>query len=561
MSERKWWQEKVAYQIWPKSFYDTNGDGIGDLQGIIAKLDYLKELGVDIIWISPCYPSPMADQGYDIADYRDIHPDFGTMADMDELLAEAKKRDMYIILDLVANHCSDEHEWFKKACQDPDGEYGKYFYITDTPKDGSLPNNWRSIFGGSVWEPLPGHPEKMYLHTYVPKQPDLNWENPKVRQELYDMINWWLDKGVAGFRLDAIINIKKTSIDKSYPSDRPDGLCNIRATMLAEAVGIDDFLQELKRETFAKHDAFTVGEVFTSRPDALQAFIGENGHFSTMFDFDELEYKTWRDVGYDAAAEYLWGEEYKQVVFHKQKQLEGVGYVANILENHDRPRAATHFLPKGNTSIAAKKLIGAQNFMLRGIPFIYQGQEIGMVNTVIDSMDMVDDCQTKDNYKVCLSEGYTPEAALAKAAVFSRDNARTPVQWSAEENAGFTTGTPWMKVNPTYKEINVADQENDPDSVLNWYRSLTALRHDPKYKEAICFGDLIPYKEEQLNLMSYYRKTPEQTLLVVSNYQPEPQDVELPGEAKAILLNNLKAYDLEGNILHMKGFQFVMLEL
>ena len=258
MLEKKWWHEKAAYQIYPKSFYDTNGDGIGDLKGVISKLDYLKDLGIDIIWLSPIYCSPLADQGYDISDYYDIDPRFGTMEDMDELLKEAKSRNMYIVMDLVVNHCSDEHEWFKKACEDPDGEYGKYFYIADA-KDYKLPNNWRSYFGGPVWDLLPGHTDKYYMHVFHKKQPNLNWENPKLREEIYKMINWWLDRGVAGFRIDAIMNIKKPNIYTSYPADRDDGLASID-NMLHDAEGIDDFLHEMKTETFEKHQAFTVGK-------------------------------------------------------------------------------------------------------------------------------------------------------------------------------------------------------------------------------------------------------------------------------------------------------------
>ena len=261
---KKWWNEKVAYQIYPKSFYDTNGDGIGDLRGVIEKLDYLKDLGVDIIWLSPCYRSPLADQGYDISDYYDIDPRFGTMADMDELIAEAKKRDMYILMDLVVNHCSDEHEWFKKACEDPDGKYGNFFYLRDK-KEGELPTNWRSYFGGPVWEDLPGT-NKQYLHVFHKKQPDLNWENPEVREEVYKNINWWLDKGLGGFRIDAIINIKKALPMHDYEPDREDGLCSIRK-MLKEAKGIGDFLGEMRDRTFKKYDAFSVGEVFDEKDE------------------------------------------------------------------------------------------------------------------------------------------------------------------------------------------------------------------------------------------------------------------------------------------------------
>lgn len=284
--KKQWWHNKVAYQIYPKSFYDSNEDGIGDIRGIIEKLDYLKDLGIDIIWISPVYPSPLKDQGYDISDYHSIDPRFGTMEDMDELLAETKKRNMYILMDLVINHCSDQHEWFQKALRDPYGKYGKYFYF-EKGHDGKLPTNWRSYFGGPVWEPVPGYDELYYLHVFHKGQPDLNWENPELRQELYKMINWWLDKGIAGFRIDAIINIKKAPSFRDYPVDHPDGLSSI-ANMLNEAKGIGVFLEEMKNAAFKPHEALTIGEVFNMKPEETADFIGDDGHFSSQFEFDHV---------------------------------------------------------------------------------------------------------------------------------------------------------------------------------------------------------------------------------------------------------------------------------
>lgn len=418
---KKWWMGKVAYQIWPKSFADSNGDGIGDLEGIIGKLDYLKELGVDIIWISPVYQSPLVDQGYDISDYYDINSLFGDMDTMDRLLAEAKKRDMYIIMDLVVNHCSDEHEWFRKAMKDPDGEYGKYFYIAEK-KDGKLPCNWRSYFGGSVWEPIPGT-DKYYLHSFHKKQPDLNWENPVVRQEVYKMMNFWLERGVAGFRIDAIINIKKKLPFRDYEPDRADGLCDI-GKMLAEAEGIGTFLEEMKRETFAKYDAFSVGEVFNDKESEIREYIGEDGHFSSKFDFSpELCGKKGRwDLNEDVTAEM-----YKNVIFDSQLRTGEIGFLSNIIENHDEPRGVSRYIPADDLSEQSKKALAAVYFFLRGIPFIYQGQEIGMENCAFPDITAYDDISTKDDYQVCLDAGCTEEKALELAHKFSRDNARTPV--------------------------------------------------------------------------------------------------------------------------------------
>ena len=319
--QKKWWHKKTAYQIYPKSFCDSNGDGIGDLPGIISKLDYLKDLGIDIIWLSPIYCSPLADQGYDISDYYNIDPRFGTMEDMDTLIAEAKKRGMYILMDLVVNHCSDEHEWFKKACEDPDGEYGKYFYIEDCP-DGKLPCNWRSYFGGSVWEPLPGHQGKYYLHMFHKKQPDLNWENPKLRDEIYKMINWWLDKGLAGFRIDAIINIKKALPWQDFPADRADGMCS-PGEMLRHAVGVGEFLGEMRDRTFQPHGAFTVGEVFDEKPEELPDFIGSNGYFSTMFDFNETIFGGSKKGWYDQTP--ITPNDYRSCCFASQKKIGDIG--------------------------------------------------------------------------------------------------------------------------------------------------------------------------------------------------------------------------------------------
>lgn len=558
MLQKKWWHEKAAYQIYPKSFCDSNGDGIGDLKGVISKLDYLKDLGIDIIWLSPIYCSPLADQGYDISDYYNIDPRFGTMDDMDELLKEAKARDMYIIMDLVVNHCSDEHDWFKKACENPDGPYGKYFYI-ETMQNGKFPNNWRSYFGGPVWDKLPGHDDRCYMHVFHKKQPDLNWENPKLRQEVYKMINWWLEKGVAGFRIDAIMNIKKPDVHTCYPADREDGLAHIDH-MLHDAVGIDEFLHELKTETFEKYNAFTVGEVFTDRPDALEAFIGNDGHFSSMFDFSEACFGKNEDGWYKCQT-VVCGDDYKTCAFQTQKRLDDLGFISNIIENHDEPRGVSHYLPASDLNDTSKKMLAAVNIMLRGLPFIYQGQELGMTNVNFTSIDQIDDCSTQDEYQVSLKAGLSPEEALQSVLPFSRDNGRTPFHWDDTKNAGFTTGTPWLMVNPNYVTINAKAQVNQPDSVFSWYKELLALRKNPDYKEVVVYGKLVPYKPEQKNLMAYYRQGTDKTLLVIANYQQAAQDVQLPGAIQKVLMNNLNTLDLEGGTLHMPGYQVVILEM
>lgn len=552
---RKWWHDKVAYQVYPKSFYDSNGDGIGDIPGIISKLDYLADLGIDILWLSPCYQSPLADQGYDISDYYRIDPRFGTMEDMERLIAEAKKRNISILMDLVVNHCSDEHEWFRKACEEPEGKYGKYFYLRDK-KEGELPTNWRSYFGGPVWEDLPGT-DKQYLHVFHKKQPDLNWENPEVREEVYKNINWWLDKGLGGFRIDAIINIKKALPFHDYEPDREDGLCSIHA-MLQEAEGIGAFLTEMRDRTFKKYDAFTVGEVFNEKPDEVPAFIGDDGYFSSMFDFNETIFGCSEKGWYDARP--ITPDDYKKCCFDAQAKVGDVGFLSNIIENHDEPRGVSRYIPEGDCCIESKKMLAALNFMLRGLPFIYQGQELGMENVPIASIDEVDDVSARDEYRVALEAGMSPGEALKVVSRYSRDNARTPMQWTDGANAGFTTGTPWLKVNPNYRSINAAAQVGDADSIYSFYKKMIALRKDPVYKETIVYGTLEPVWAERHNLMAYYRKG-ERTLLVVGNYQRASQEIELPVMYQNVLLNNYKDIVEDRGTIRLQGYQVLVLEM
>ena len=560
--EHKWWHKCVAYQIYPKSFCDTNGDGIGDLPGIIKKLDYLKDLGVDILWLSPIYVSPLADQGYDIASYRDIDPRFGTMEDMDRLLSEAHKRDMRVLMDLVINHCSDEHPWFRKACLAPDSVYGKYFYIEDV-KDGKLPCNWRSYFGGPVWEPLPGHPDKVYLHVFHKKQPDLNWENPELREEVYDMINWWLDRGLDGFRLDAIINIKKALPFKDYPADREDGLSTIH-NMLHEASGVGTFLGEMRDRTFRPHDAFTVGEVFNEKPEELPDFIGENGFFSSMFDFEETVFGQ-SQTGWHENID-ITPDDYKACVFKTQRKVADIGFISNIIENHDEPRGVCRYIPEGDLSETSKKCLATAYFLLKGLPWIYQGQEIGMENLPVSSIDEVDDISSIDNYRVAMESGVPEKDALQMIAKFGRDNARTPFQWDASENAGFTTGAPWLRVNPNYTTINLASQKEDPASVFQYYKDLIALRKSDAYGDVLVYGDLIPYLEEQHNLMAYTRELMQEgekkTVLVLTNFQKEAQNAALPGPVKDVLLYNTPQPPvIFDHTITLEGYQAVVLDI
>ena len=555
--KKEWWQEKVAYQIYPKSFKDTKGNGIGDIKGIIEKLDYLKELGIDIIWISPCFLSPLADQGYDIADYYKIDPRFGSNEDMEELISEAKKRDMYILLDLVVNHCSDEHEWFRKAVADPKGPFAKYFYFEEGV-DGHEPNNWRSYFGGSVWEKVEGTENTYYLHLFHKKQPDLNWENPELREEIYKMINWWLDKGIAGFRIDAILNIKKVFPLRGhdFPVDRDDGRSNC-TRMITEAEGIGDFLGEMRDRCFKPHHAFSVGEVFNETEAQIPEFIGENGYFSSMFDF-RAHSSARSELGwYDAGI--VTPNMYRDACFLTQKLVNPVGFISTIIENHDEPRGVSFYIPKEDLSEKAKKFLATMQMLQRGLPFIYQGQEIGMENVVLTSIREVDDISTLDEYEVCLREGFSEEEALRIVNRYSRDNARTPVQWDSSKNAGFTTGTPWLPLNPNYKKINVAQQEKDPESVLSYYKKLTALRKNPEYKETMVYGDFVPFMADEDRLMAFYRKG-EKTLLILGNYRKEERELELPAPVKKLVLSNAEP-QITGRKITLSGYEATILEV
>ncbi len=552
--EKDWWKGKVAYQIYPKSFKDSNGDGVGDLKGITKKLDYLQNLGIDILWLSPIYKSPFIDQGYDISDYYAIDPIFGTMEDMEELIAEGKKRGISIIMDLVVNHCSSHHEWFQKALSDPDGPYADYFYFIESDKE---PNNWESYFGGSVWEPVPGT-NKYYLHSFHKDQPDLNWQNPVLREEIYKMINWWLDKGIAGFRIDAIINIKKDLEWRSLPSDRDNGLVPVPES-LVNAQPIEPFLQELKERTFAKYNAFTVGEVFNETDEELHFFIGKDGVFSSIFDFKQTmlgqEGKGWFDHALPTA------DELKESIFQAHERADSIGVLSTIIENHDEPRGVSHYIAEGPVNDTSKKALGTIQVLRKGIPFIYQGQEIGMENQVFESVEDFDDIATINGYHVAKEAGLSEEEALAAIAKYSRDNARTPMQWSAEPGLGFSDGSAWLISPKPDVAINVEDQEKDPDSILNYYRKLTALYRHPLYGNTIRFGDMIPAYRDRENIIAFERRG-DKRLLVVSNFQNRQATLELSAPIKTVVLNNTAGLFHEGDqVLELAPYQTVVLEL
>ncbi len=564
---RKWWKEEIAYQIYPRSFYDSNNDGIGDINGIIEKLDYLEELGITLLWICPIFKSPMDDNGYDISDYYDINPEFGTKEDLDRLISEAEKRGIKIILDLVINHTSDEHEWFSKALKNPDSKYRNY-YIFKRGKNGLPPTNWRSHFGGSVWEPVKGETDKegnemYYLHLFSRKQPDLNWENPEVRKELYKMVNYWLEKGIAGFRVDAINSIKKDQRYLDLPVDGVDGLgFNIKYTL--NQPGIEEFLDELADNTFRKYDCVTVAETPLLEYERFPAFIGENGFFSMTFDFNYADLDMIEDGVYfkrqDIETHVL-----KKKIFNSQLVLKKYGWGAPFLENHDQPRSLDKFFG-GKADENAAKLLGNLFIFLQGTPFIYQGQELGMNNFQRKDISDFDDIASKDQYKRALEEGLSEEEALYYVNRRSRDNSRTPFHWDSSSNGGFTgNDRTWIKMSGDHEKINVKLQQGNRNSVLNHYKKIIWLRQKSIYSECLIYGEFIPLEFENNKIIGYLRKNDDYELLCLNNFSDEEETVcvKILGNKKIkdVIVNNYDELDIGNEQIILKGHQSVLLEV
>ncbi|WP_174734252.1 glycoside hydrolase family 13 protein [Mesobacillus harenae] len=505
-----WWKEAVAYQIYPRSFMDSNGDGIGDLQGIISKLDYLKELGIDVIWICPMFSSPNDDNGYDISDYKDILAEFGKMADFDLLLAETHKRGMKLIIDLVINHTSDEHPWFIESREAKDSPK-RDWYIWRDGKDGKEPNNWESIFNGSAWE-YDVKTDQYYLHIFSRKQPDLNWENGEVRRALYEMINWWLDKGIDGFRVDAISHIKKEAGLLDMPN--PDGLKYVPSYGKHMNVkGIHPFLEELRDETFAKYDIMTVGEANGVKVNEADLWVGEkSGKFNMVFQFEHLSL-------WDAEKKDLNLIDLKTVFTNWQKGLENTGWNALFIENHDKARVVSTWGNDEEYWYESATALAAMYFLMQGTPFIYQGQEIGMTNVQFYSIEEYDDVATKNLYRVKREAGVPHEEIMDFIWATSRDNSRTPMQWSAQVNAGFTTGIPWLGVNPNFTEINVENQLSDPSSILHFYKRMIQLK---KQNKIFTYGiyDLILTDHPQI--YAYTRTLENEQVLIMANISADP---------------------------------------
>lgn len=530
-----WWKEAVAYQIYPRSFMDSNGDGIGDIQGIISKLDYVKDLGIDVIWICPVYKSPNDDNGYDISDYQDIMADFGTMADFDELLDETHKRGMKLIIDLVINHTSDEHPWFIESRSSKDNPK-RDWYIWSDGKDGTAPNNWESIFSGPAWQ-LDEATNQYYMHIFSTKQPDLNWENKQVRNELYRMINWWLDKGIDGFRVDAISHIKKLPGFPDLPN--PNGLKYVPSfDGHMNRPGIQAFLQELKEETFAKYDIMTVGEANgVSANDAEEWVSEDQGKFNMVFQFEHLG---------------LWDEEkqeldvvgLKNVLTRWQKGLENMGWNALFIENHDQTRVVSKWGNDKEFWRESATALGTMYFFMQGTPFIYQGQELGMTNVEFQTIEEYNDVATKNLYKEKRSEGISHEAIMENIWSTSRDNSRTPMQWSSAENAGFTTGKPWMGVNPNFAEINVEKQLDDKNSILHFYKKMIELK---KANMVFTYGVYDLLLEEDPQLYVYTRTLGEEKVIVVTNLSSANAVCHVPNEEFRLGALMLANYHVEAH--------------
>ena len=573
--DKKWWQKEVGYQIYPRSFYDSNNDGIGDLNGITAKLDYLKELGITLIWVCPIFKSPMDDNGYDISDYYDVNPEFGTKEDLEKLIAEAEKRGIKVILDLVINHTSDEHEWFLEALKNPESKYRNY-YIFKRGKNGLPPTNWRSHFGGSAWEKVEGEAdengnEMYYLHLFTKKQPDLNWENPEVRKELYKMVNYWLEKGIAGFRVDAINSIKKDENYLDLPVDGADGLAyNVKYTL--NQPGIEEFLSELAKETFKKYNCMTVAETPMLEYERYNDFIGEDGFFSMIFDFSYADLDMTKG-GFYYSLRDIPTIELRDAIFESQLTQEKYGWGAPFFENHDLPRSLNKFFgEKANETNA--KLLANVFFFLRGTPFIYQGQEIGMDNFVRNDISEFDDIASKDQYQRALGEGFSSEEALYFVNKRSRDNSRTPMQWGNSKNAGFSkdeNSKSWIKLTGSQATTNVADQINDKDSIFSHYKKMIDLRQNGKYSDCLTFGDFISVPLENEKIIAYVRKYGNQKVLCISNFSELKQEVKLSEIAKAlgekeitlgeILINNFDKIGKDEKKLNLEGFQSLLVEI
>ena len=534
---RKWWKEAVAYQVYPRSFNDSNNDGIGDLPGVIEKLDYLKDLGIDVIWLSPMYQSPNDDNGYDISDYRAIMDDFGTMEDFDRLLKEVHHKGMRLILDLVVNHTSDEHPWFIESKSSKDNPKREWYIWKDPKEDGSEPNNWESIFNGSAWE-YDELTNQYYFHLFSKKQPDLNWDNSEVRNAVFEMMNWWFDKGIDGFRVDAITHIKKTFEAGDLPL--PEGKSYAPAFDVdMNQPGIQPWLQEMKDKSLSQYDIMTVGEANGVNPDNAKEWVGEEeGKFNMIFQFEHLGLWSTGDSKFDV-------KSYKTILNRWQKSLEDVGWNALFIENHDQPRRVSTWGDDKQYWYESATSHAVTYFLQQGTPFIYQGQEIGMTNYPFDSIETFNDVAVKNEYNIVKAQGGDVNALLNKYKMENRDNSRTPMQWDQSTNGGFTNGTPWFPVNPNYKTINVEQQIHDPQSILQFYKDLIQLK---KSDEVYTYGQFNLVDEDNPNLFAYTRTLNNKKVLVVGNLTDQVSKLNVPyliENEQQVMLHNYSSHVID----------------
>ncbi|MGF7391803.1 alpha-glucosidase [Staphylococcus haemolyticus] len=546
---KNWWKEVVAYQVYPRSFNDSNNDGIGDLPGVIEKLDYFKDLGIDVIWLSPMYKSPNDDNGYDISDYQDIMDEFGTMEDFDCLLKGVHDRGMKLILDLVVNHTSDEHPWFIESKSSKDNPKRDWYIWADPKDDGSEPNNWESIFNGSTWQ-FDETTNQYYLHLFSKKQPDLNWENPEVRQSVYEMMNFWIDKGIDGFRLDAITHIKKTFEAGDLPA--PEGKKYAPAFDVdMNQPGIQNWLQEMKDESLSQYDIMTVGEANGVNPDNAEEWVGEDkGKFNMIFQFEHLGLWSTGDSQFDV-------KSYKEVLNRWQKRLEGIGWNALFIENHDQPRRVSTWGNDKDYWFESATSHAVVYFLQQGTPFIYQGQEIGMTNYPFESIETFNDVAVRNEYQIVKEQGGDVDQLLDKYRMENRDNSRTPMQWNNSTNGGFTEGKPWFPVNPNYKDINVAHQLEDEHSVLNFYKKLIQLK---KSHDIYMYGQFDLIDAENENVFAYTRQLEGKTVVVAGNLTDKQSSLTLPFdiEEDAIKLHN---YNSQLDATSLKPFEAFVAEI
>ncbi|MCE5002020.1 glycoside hydrolase family 13 protein [Staphylococcus pseudoxylosus] len=537
---KQWWKEAVAYQVYPRSFNDANNDGIGDLPGVIEKLDYLNELGIDVIWLSPMYKSPNDDNGYDISDYTDIMDEFGTMDDFNSLLEGVHQRGMKLILDLVVNHTSDEHPWFIESKSSKDNPKRDWYIWQESKPDGSEPNNWESIFNGSTWE-YDETTGEYYFHLFSKKQPDLNWDNAEVRNAIFEMMNWWFEKGIDGFRVDAITHIKKSFEAGDLPV--PEGKTYAPAFDVdMNQPGIQTWLQEMKEKSLSRYDIMTVGEANGVNPENAVEWVGENeGKFNMIFQFEHLGLWNTGDSKFDVKA-------YKDVLNRWQKQLEHIGWNALFIENHDQPRRVSTWGDDQNYWYESATSHATVYFLQQGTPFIYQGQEIGMTNYPFESVETFNDVAVVNEYNIVKSQNGDVSALLEKHNMENRDNSRTPMQWNDQTNGGFSEHSPWFPVNPNYKTINVANQQQDPNSILNFYKSLIVLK---KSDDIYTYGtfDLVDKHNEQV--FAYTRTLNNKKVLIVGNLtnQTATFNYDGPVNENDILLHNYKDEAIDINAI------------